>query len=205
MSRLFLLLTWGVWIGAWAEDAAGVFAAKIQAIKTIRADFDQEVVANHRNISSASGHMLLIRPNQLSWHTTKPMEQWVIADGRCLWVYDVDLEQVTVAPQTNDLQRSRVGFLLGKKVDLLRTYRVTGQPQLGIFELVARLSSADLVRVKVQFNGDALTRMELFDALGQQTKITFKRIEMNQFIPAKAFHFQTPAGVDVIHQGDGGE
>ena len=133
------------------------------------------------------------------------MEQWVIADGRCLWVYDVDLEQVTVAPQVNDLQRSRVGFLLGQKADLLRTYQVTGQPQLGIFELVARSSSADLARVKIKFNGDALTRMELFDALGQQTNITFKRIEMNQFIPAKAFRFQKPAGVDVIHQGDGGE
>ncbi|MCB1610887.1 MAG: outer membrane lipoprotein chaperone LolA, partial [Xanthomonadales bacterium] len=82
-------------------------------INNLTARFVQQVYDDSDNaLDSASGTLALARPNRFRWDYLKPEEQRIIADGDNIWIYDVELEQVSVRPQSFDEQQSPLAVLL---------------------------------------------------------------------------------------------
>ena len=108
-----------------AASPSEALQTKLNALRTMSANFSQVVKAKQREISRSSGTMALARPGRFRWQTIKPMEQLVVADSKHLWIYDVDLEQVSVKKQENNLGGTAALFLSGYDDTVARDFEVT--------------------------------------------------------------------------------
>jgi len=188
--------------GACADAVNDVLWDKLSRIHTMKAEFTQHIYAKKRELSRSSGTMAFVRPGHFRWETKQPMEQLLIADGKKIWLYDVDLEQVTVKQQTESMGSAAGLFLSDDKSGLVRDFHVTSehQDEAEIFQLKAKAKQANIQRVTLRFEGEQLESMDLYDQLGQHTAVHFQKIKMNMTLPEKRFHFSPPAGVDVVEQ-----
>ncbi len=200
------LLLWGVLLGftssLFASPAADMLWDKLHAIESMQASFTQKVYAKKKVVSKSTGEMALQRPNYFRWNTKKPMAQLLVADGQQFWLYDVDLEQVTVRPQAA-LEGAAAGLFLGDdKAGFMREFKVTETQKNGLaaFRLDALLPEANIKQMTLQFAGDVLKRMDLYDQLGQHTVIVFQFVKNNTVLSKKLFRFSPPKGVDVVKQ-----
>lgn len=197
---LFGLLTSGAYANA--ESPETLVQKKLSAIRTMHAHFSQTIQAKHRLIARNSGVMVLARPNRFRWQTKHPMAQTVVADGKSVWIYDVELEQVTVSKQTQKLGAAGALFLSQSDDAVRRDFTVTTVPHqsMDVFDLHAKSSKSNFEHVRLSFKGNILSTIELDDQLGQHTVIHLSAIRINQPEPARLFQFRAPVGVDVVHQ-----
>ncbi len=202
----------GAWIAAQAAVLLSVSGTvsgldldqQLGAIKTLRGDFVQEVRDSRGALKErAEGSFALARPGRFDWHYLTPGEQRLVSDGTTVWLYDVDLEQVTRRRLGEALGATPLALLAGTgKVD--ETHRVEQLPTQAALDwvrLVPRASDAEFTEVLMAFRGQVPSVMELHDRLGQKTVITLLRVELNANIPEDTFQFEPPAGVDVIGLG----
>lgn len=174
----------------------------LNAIHTMKAQFSQQVSASGRTVSSSSGHMALSRPGKFLWQTDKPMRQVVVADGQSLWVYDVELEQVTVKRQEKGLGGTPALFLSGYDDSVARDFRVSmhAKGTRAVFDLNAKSSKLNFQAVRLVFEGETLSRLELDDQLGQHTLVNMTHVKTNPQLSNALFQFKPPKGVDVVRQ-----
>jgi outer membrane lipoprotein carrier protein len=192
-------LLWSVATLASAVSANEVLWRKLSEIKSMKSGFTQVVYANQRELSKSTGTMALERPEHFRWHTALPMEQLLIADGKKFWLYDVDLEQVTVRPQSK-LSGAVAGLFLGEdKAQFLKAFEVT-EDKKNVFKLKATEKQANIQQMQLQFAGAVLDSMILYDQLGQRTVMRFQQVKNNTALPARLFRFSPPVGVDVVQQ-----
>lgn len=152
---------------------------------------------------TSSGRFEFLRPNRFRFEYTKPFEQTIVADGQTLWLYDVDLNQVTARKQ-QEVLGSTPAALIAAGTDLRALSEVfdlkAAPAQDGMEWLEARPRSKDgqLQSVRVGFRQGQLTALEIADSLGQRSVLTFSQWQGNAPLTAERFRFQTPAGADVI-------
>ncbi len=177
--------------------------AFIAGARTAQADFTQTVSdKNGRVTQQAAGKMAFSRPGKFRWDYSKPYEQVIVGDGSKLWLYDADLDQVTVKPLGEVIAGTPAALLAGddaiEKYFLLKDAGVSG----GLEWLDARPKNKDTTfeRIRMGFKGDMLVQMELFDFFGQRTVLKLSKLERNPSIPASKFKFTPPKGADVIDE-----
>ncbi len=187
---------------AFTQTPAELLQTKLNAIRSMTADFNQVVKAKHKEVSRSSGTMALERPGRFRWQTKSPMAQLVVADGQKMWVYDVDLEQVSVKKQEKGLGGTAALFLSGYDDTVTRDFDVAekSEGKTIIFDLKSKSPKANFQRIKLIFTADALTGLELHDQLGQVTSVKLSQIKSNPKLAAKLFQFKPPKGVDVVKQ-----
>lgn len=186
----------------WADDALS-FEARFNAIQTMHASFKQIVFSKGQAKNTSSGVMALHRPGQFRWETKEPMAQVVVADGKRLWVYDILLEQVTVRKQRQISDNSAALFLSTEEGKISKAYRVVATPKEHSvqYDLFSKSTHTDFKHVIFEFREKQLVQLELFDALGQRTRITFHHIQINTALKSSLFSFKPPQGVDVVDEG----
>lgn len=176
--------------------------AKLNAIQSMSATFNQVVKAGNRELSNSYGDMALYRPGRFRWETKSPLEQLIVADSRRLWVYDVDLEQVTVKKQEKGIGGTPALFLSGYGDTVARDFNVTkvtkGKEEQ--FDMRAKSSKENYQEVKLTFHGEVLTKIEFFDQLGQHTTVRLHKVQTNPKLATNLFKFTPPKGVDVVQQ-----
>ena len=175
-----------------------------RALKGLEGRFTQQVYdPNAHATESSSGIVQLSAPRQFRWQYQKPAPQLIVADGDHIWIYDPDLEQVTVRQQSLAEQDSPLAVLIDP-TELDRQYRVSeGGRSGGLDWLVLvpkRPEDAPFQNAKLGFGSAGLLRMELKDSLGQRTVINFSDWKRNPRFAAGTFRFKPPAGVDVVGQ-----
>lgn len=147
------------------------------------------------------GRVALSAPRQFRWEYEAPFPQLIVADGDHVWVYDPDLEQAQVRLQSHEEQQSPLAALVDPD-ELERQFIVTGAEAAdGLQWVLLTPRDADAAQVssaRLGFEGDALRRMNLADALGQRTEIVFEGWARNPDFAADTFRFTPPEGVDVI-------
>ncbi len=186
-------------------------------VKTVisgRADFTQVVTAPAREgqvarTKKSSGTFEFSRPNRFRFVYAKPFEQTIVADGQTLWLYDVDLNQVTARKQAAALG-STPAALIAAAPDLRALqaeFSLAPAPDKnGLEWLVATPKTKDgqLQNVRVGFKSGAsvptLSVLEILDNFGQLSVLTFGNVEVNPGLPASIFQFKPPAGADFIRQ-----
>jgi len=115
MKYLVLLLTiiYGLSLPAFAQSAEKRLNDALASLDNLTADFKQTVLDDDKKIvQQSSGKVAIQRPGKFSWIYTTPYEQQIIADGKELWIYDVDLDQVTVKPMTAGLASAPIMILM---------------------------------------------------------------------------------------------
>lgn len=195
---LFILMATGL-----AEAGTGI--DRLKAFFTnavaVRADFTQQVLgAKKKILQETSGQMMLLRPGRFRWDYKKPYEQQIVSDGKKVWLYDIDLEQVTVKTIDSTLG-STPAFLLSSDTPIEEnfTVRELGEEQnLYWVELIPLQSESSFEKLILGFDESNLIDMELHDAFGQLTRLHFSKIERNPVLDPALFDFVPPADVDVI-------
>lgn len=170
--------------------------------------FEQTVTGPNAKASKPlvqTGRMRFIRPMRFRFDYVSPYPQIIVADGSKLWLYDPDLEQVTVKSQEAVLAESPAG-LLASATDVKQLERHFDLSELppseDLFWVLAmpKNNQAVLTQVKVGLRSNRLAVLELVDAMGQRSRLEFSMTSTNQSPAADIFTFVTPKGADVITQ-----
>jgi outer membrane lipoprotein carrier protein len=169
--------------------------------QSARATFTQTVRdKDGATVQTATGKLVFARPGKFRWEYEKPYQQTIVGDGQKLWVYDKDLNQVTVKKLEGGLGSSPAALLAGSN-DIEQYYNVDAKGIKGgldWLEAYPRDPDTMFEKVRMGFKGNSLDTMELYDHLGQVTVIRFGKIERNPKLAASLFSFTPPAGADVI-------
>jgi len=202
MARALLLLLWlpGVAFGASTVDE---LKSLLQQTTTARAHFAQIVLdSNMKTLQQATGTMQFSRPGKFRWEYDKPYEQTIVGDGTRVWLYDKDLNQVTVRRFDRAIGSSPAALLAGSN-EIEKDYTLKGLPSrdgLDWLEAVPRTPDTAFERIRLGFGKTGLEAMELRDQFGQTTVIKFSTIERNAKLAPELFRFTPPKGVDVISE-----
>lgn len=172
---------------------------------TLQASF-QQVLRNEKGttIETAEGKVYLRRPGRFRWDYETPYVQSIVADGEKVWIYDKELEQVTVKPLQVAIGNSPA-LLLGGKIDIDKQFQVAelghskGLQWVGLKPTAKDTQYSD---IRLGFEGKALRQMELYDNLGQTTQIEFRGEKRDPALDPALFVFTPPKGVDVINSKD---
>jgi len=183
--------------------------AYLDRLKTLRAEFSQTVTdSKGRQVQNASGKLVIVRPGKFRWELTPhspagsggASPQLMVADGKNLWFYDRDLEQVSVKPASNALTATPAGLLSGEG-DIRQWFTVSSAGRRDGYDwvkVVPKQSDADFREAQLAFDKSDLRRMMLKDKLGQTVRLDFLASERNPSIPETDVKFSPPAGADVI-------
>lgn len=202
MKKILLAALLSFSASSFSQTPEELLQIKLNDIRSMTANFKQVVKAKERVVSRSSGTMALERPGLFRWQTKEPMEQLMIADRQHIWVYDVDLEQVTVKKQEKGLGGTAALFLSGYDDTITRDFTVIQSGSGGslTFDLKSKSAKANFQRIKLMFRQDFLTGLELYDQLGQVTSVQLVQAKLNPKLAASLFQFKPPKGVDVVRQ-----
>ena len=148
---------------------------------------------------TSTGTFEFARPNRFRFDYRKPFEQTIVADGQTLWLYDVDLNQVTARKQAQVLA-STPAALIASAPDLAALRRdfnleAAGEKDgLQWVQATPKAKEGQLHSVKVGFRGDELAALEILDSFGQRSVLTFNRMELNAAVGPEQFQFKPPPG-----------
>jgi outer membrane lipoprotein carrier protein len=184
-----------------AAGAVEEFRAFTAQTKSARGDFTQVVVdRTGKVLREASGTFSLARPGKFRWSYVKPYTQLLVGDGQKVWVYDTDLNQVTIRAMDQTLSVTPAALLSGSQ-DFEKVFAVEElPPEGGLTWLAAKPRAADsgIESARIGFNKGILQKLEFVDSFGQRTIITVSKFEKNPALAADNFKFTPPKGADVI-------
>jgi outer membrane lipoprotein carrier protein len=168
---------------------------------TMRAQFSQVVNDKQgRKEQEVEGTMQLQRPNKFRWDYKKPYEQQIVSDGKDVFLYDTELQQVTVRQLSKTLGSSPAAMLAGgENVEKSFTLKnATRKDGLAWVLALPKNKESGFERVLLGFKADKLRKMELYDSFNHITHITFDEVERNPKLEDATFLFTPPKGVDVV-------
>lgn len=202
--------------GVAQADAVASLRAFVKDVKSGQGEFTQTVTSPDGKRSRQShGTLEFQRPNRFRFAYTKPMEQLIVGDGKQVWLYDVDLNQVTVQPMSAAIGATPAALLSGETLDKDFTLRnVPALPSsaataasmplqatsLEWVEALPRHKEGQFQSVRVGFRKGQLAVLEVLDSFGQRSRLEFRQFESKAAIPAARFQFMPPAGADVLRQ-----
>jgi len=197
---IFILLTCSA--SAAYAGASDKLRSFISATRSGQANFTQVIQdQNGKRIQSASGTMQFVRPGKFRWVYQKPYEQIIVGDGAKFWMYDVDLNQVTVKKLDAALGSSPAALLSGNnEIERAFVLSDTGTKDgLDWLEAQAKARDTSFEKILMAFNAQGeLAVMELRDAFGHTTVLTFSQMQRNPKLAPQLFKFVPPKGADVL-------
>ena len=182
----------------------------MQNTHSAQAEFTQEVTAPSKNgqaprVKTSSGSFAFERPGQFRFDYKKPFVQTIVADGKTLWLYDADLNQVTERAQAKALGSTPAALLASAPnlQALTKDFTLESAPEqdgLQWVQATPKAKDGQLQSVRVGLRGDALAALEILDSFGQRSMIRFDKVQANLSLPASTFDFKVPQGADVLKQ-----
>ena len=173
----------------------------LRSLSSLEAKFYQQVLNSEGEvIQEAKGIFELKKPGRFRWHYDPPFSQHIVADGKNLWLFDLELAQATVQPIEKALGSAPI-ILLTEIKPLSDDFEIRDLPVafgLNWVALVPKIQDTEFYRVELGLDGDVIREMKLHDHFDQQTVIRFSDIKRNPVLPDSRFAFTIPDGVDVI-------
>jgi len=184
-----------------AEDTDKQLQRFFAGLRTLSADFEQRVTdTDGALIQQSQGHLWLQRPGRFRWDYQLPYHQLIVGDGEQVWVYDEDLEQVSVRHFDASLGQTPA-LLLSSDKPLLESFSVIGlghREGIDWVQLLPREQETAFEELRLGLVDGGLRFMELRDGLGHITLLSFSKLRRNGPVDAQLFVFVPPAGVDVV-------
>jgi len=168
-------------------------------MNSLSADFTQQIMGQNNNqLQRLTGNLSLKKPNKLRWNVLAPMPQLVISDGKLVWLYDPDLEQVVIQSFSDDFMANPISILLGDLDQLNRDFTVSLISD-DRFSLKPKQKNSLFVAIQLSFIDSVLSRIDYQDNFGQKTQLTLSQVKLNPQFPRTAFVFNIPQAVDIIN------
>lgn len=196
-------------LAAWADGMQSLEQFMRNA-KAGQAQFTQTVTAPAKEgqpvrTKTSSGDFSFQRPGQFKFVYTKPFEQTIVADGKTVWLYDEDLNQVTQRNQAQALGSTPAAILASANdlASLKKDFTLKAAPDadgLQWVEATPKSTDGQLKNVRVGFQGESLAAMDILDGFGQRSVIRFQNLKVLPSLPAANFKFEVPMGADVLTQ-----
>jgi outer membrane lipoprotein carrier protein len=171
------------------------------SVSSLKGDFTQQVFSKKgKLIQNSTGDISMIRPDKFRWVYKTPDPQTIVGDGKNIWIYDEDLEQVTIKPMSEAMSSTPISILTRKQspdaqfVVLPITHHIAG---LDWFKLTPRKTSKDFKFIEIGLDKNGMRQMIMHDQLGQKTVVQLNA-KTNVPINGSTFFFKLPKGVDVI-------
>ncbi|HEY6544799.1 MAG TPA: outer membrane lipoprotein chaperone LolA [Dokdonella sp.] len=198
---LGILLAVTAWPAHAADSARTRMEAFSRGLQSVSGRFSQSVTdANGHQGDASSGTFALQAPRQFRWETLSPYQQTIVADGRRVWVYEPDLEQVSVRNQGVAEAQSPLTVLtdLSQLDRQYATSEAGDREGLAWLKLASKAAEPEFEYAELGFDANSLVRMVFRDQLGNTTEIRFAEWQRNPRLAADAFRFTPPTGVDVV-------
>ncbi len=178
------------------------FKGFVSGTQSARATFEQKVYDKGGKLTQeAKGSFVFQRPGRFRWVYEKPADQVIVGDGERVWIYDRELNQVTVRKLTAALGSTPAALLSGA-ADVAKAFEMSDAGKrdgLEWLQAVPRDREAGFERMRIGFGAEgALQAMELIDHFGQTTRLRFSKLVRNPKVDAKEFRFEPPKGADVL-------
>ncbi len=171
--------------------------------QTLTARFSQLTLdGSGTQLQESAGELALKRPGLFRWHTDEPMEQLLVSNGQKVWLYDPDLQQVTIQTLDQRLTHTPALLLSGDVSKIGENFEITHKEAGGVVDFILKPKAKDTLfdNLRLSFRNGVINDMQLIDSVGQRTNILFFGVKMNEKIDAAQFVFKVPAGADVIQE-----
>ena len=188
---------------ALAAAAASIerYKAFLDGTQSARAQFEQKVYdRSGKLVQQSHGSFVFQRPGRFRWVYQKPADQVIVGDGQRVWIYDRQLNQVTVRKLATALGSTPAALLAGASgIEQAFALSDAGEKDgLEWMEARPREREAGFEHVRLGFDAHGLQAMELTDNFGQNTVLRFSKLERNPKVNAAEFRFEPPKGADVL-------
>lgn len=201
LSALFAVASFGVAVPAFADTAREQLRTFVAQVQSASGDFSQYTVGPQGQTKPAQrGMFLFMRPGRFKWDVIKPYEQQIVSNGREIYQFDPDLNQVTVRKVDQAIGASPAAILFGSG-SLEQSFEVMALPDRdALVWLRAKPKQADagFVHVDLGFKDGIPHRIILLDAFGQTTHVELTALIRNPGLSASNFDFIPPKGADVV-------
>jgi outer membrane lipoprotein carrier protein len=184
-----------------AADGVAQLRAFVDGARSAEGDFEQVVTAQSgRRPQEASGSFAYARPGRFHWDYARPYRQVLVGDGKVLWSWDPDLNQVTVREIGDALGATPAAILFGSGAldDSFELADGGEHDGLAWAEARPKRTESGFESLRIGLADGQLKRMEMRDHFGQTTVIRFTRLQANPALAADRFSFTPPAGADII-------
>ena len=189
-------------VGTAHADAVDTLREFSREVKSGRASFTQTVTSpDGAKKKTSSGSFEFARPNRFRFAYSKPFEQLIVSDGAKVWLYDVDLNQVSVRAMSQALAATPAALLAGGSMD--KDFELSAAPPrdgLDWVQALPRAKEGSVASLRIGFRGKALAALEILDAFGQRSLLQFGEVAVNARLGDEVFRFVPPKGADVIEQ-----
>ena len=177
------------------------FQSFIRTTQSARGEFEQKVYdRNKKLVQDSKGNFAFQRPGKFRWMFSKPYSQLIVGDGQRVWVYDADLNQVTVRKLTSALGATPAALIAGN-ADIEQSFDFTDTGEAGGLQWLdakPREKDAGFERIRMGFGLAGIDAMELVDQFGQTTMLKFTNLQRNPGLEAGLFRFTPPKGADLL-------
>lgn len=181
------------------ETAAQKLQQLLTPINSLSADFTQQISDQDNNeYQRLSGNLILMKPSYLRWNVVAPMAQLVVSDGKLIWLYDPDLEQVVIQSFSDDFMGNPISILLGNLDQLNNDFSVTRNDE-NSFSLKPKQLNSLFVAIQLTFADNILSRIDYQDSFGHRTRLSLTEVKLNPSFSKTAFVFDIPQDVDIIN------
>lgn len=208
MRLIRMLLVAALSLGAMqaqADDQVAIarLTEMLNKAQTITGRFSQLTLdGSGTQLQETSGELALKRPGLFRWHTDEPMEQLLVSNGQKVWLYDSDLEQVTIQTLDQRLTHTPALLLSGDVSKISENFEISHKEGGDVVDFILKPKAKDTLfdTLRLSFRNGVINDMQLIDSVGQRTNILFLGVKMNQSIDAAQFDFKVPEGADVIQE-----
>ncbi|HEX5844660.1 MAG TPA: outer membrane lipoprotein chaperone LolA [Pseudomonas sp.] len=192
-------------LAAVADDEVAVqrLTELLNQAQTITARFSQLTLdGSGTQLQETAGQLSLKRPGLFRWHTDEPMEQLLVSNGEKVWLYDPDLEQVTIQTLDQRLTHTPALLLSGDVSKIRENFAITHTEGGSVVDFILKPKAKDSLfdSLRLSFRNKVLNDMQLIDSIGQRTNILFLNVQMNEPLDDGLFTFEIPPGADVIQE-----
>lgn len=174
----------------------------IDQLQTYSAEFVQERPEEHFfRVERATGTFDLTRPGKMRWDYHTPDEQQIVVDGKHVWVYDIDLAQVSVRPVADIQADIPLAWLLFNE-PIEKSYQIIpagSRDGLTWFNLRPR-GNTFFQSIEIGLKDGVMYAVWMYQTSDNITKVRFNNVRVNERIPSRAFEFTPPQGTDVVGQ-----
>ena len=207
-----------LWLGMFLAfgaqaDSLDSLAQFLKQTRSMRADFVQVVAAPAKEgrpskPKTSSGSFAFVRPSVFRFDYNKPFVQNIVADGKNLWLFDADLNQVTVRNQAQALGSTPASLIASANdlASLGKEFELQAAPsEAGVDWVVAKpkVKDSSLQQVRIGLRSEdgqmVLAHLDIVDAFGTRSQIRFDKVDVNPSqLTASQFNFVPPKGADVV-------
>lgn len=192
-------------------EALAELVELLKPLDRLAADFTQKIFSkNGSPMTTVPGKLKAERPGRFFWHTDAPSAQTLVTNGDRVWLYDPDLEQVTIQKVAEDLQATPALLFSGNVAEIDSNYSVRfvvdaeQDPQdFRMFELKPKAPESLFENLRISFLKGVPVALLIEDGLGQITVLELESVEINPELADSVFSFAIPEGVDVISDVEG--